>query len=63
MIGHQDGSAVTVRFPETVKMEAIYGLALLSASVLLLAFAARFRNGPNAPAWAQSGVLLQVILF
>ena len=44
-------------------MEAIYGLALLSASVLLLAFAARYRNGPNAPQWFKSGAMLQVILF
>jgi hypothetical protein len=63
MMGHQDGSAVTVRLPETTKMEAIYGLALMSASILLLAFAARYRNGPNAPEWFKSGVMLQTILF
>ena len=44
-------------------MEAIYGLALLSASILLLAFAARYRNGPHAAAWMKSGVVLQTILF
>jgi len=44
-------------------MQAIYGLALLCASILLLAFAARFRNAPNASNWAKSGVLLQAVLF
>ena len=44
-------------------MEAIFGLALMSASILLLAFAARYRNGPIAPEWFKSGVMLQTILF
>lgn len=44
-------------------MEGIYGLALMSASILLLAFAARYRNGPIAPEWFKSGVVLQTILF
>ena len=44
-------------------MEAIYGLALLSASILLLGFAAKFRNAPNASNWAKSNILLQTILF
>jgi hypothetical protein len=44
-------------------MEGIYGLALLSASVLLLAFAARYRNGPHAAAWVKSGAVLQTVLF
>jgi hypothetical protein len=44
-------------------MEGIYGLALLSASVLLLAFAAKYRNGPNVGAWVKSGVVLQIVLF
>jgi hypothetical protein len=63
MMGHQDGSAVTVRLPEIPKMEAIIGLALMSASILLLAVAARFRNGPNAAEWMKSGVILQTVLF
>lgn len=44
-------------------MEAIYGLALMSASVLLLFFAARFRNAPDAPRWSQSNVFVQTVLF
>lgn len=44
-------------------MEMIYGLALMSASVLLLFYAARFRNAPNAPGWSQSNVFVQTILF
>jgi len=44
-------------------MEGIYGLALMSASILLLVFAARFRNGPSAPEWFKSGVVLQTVLF
>lgn len=44
-------------------MEATYGLALMSASILLLAFAAKFRNAPNAPNWAKSNFLLQALLF
>jgi hypothetical protein len=63
MMGHQDGSAVTVRLPETKEMEAIYGLALMSASILLLAVAAKYRNGPNALEWMKSGVVLQSVLF
>jgi hypothetical protein len=63
MMGHQDGPAVTVRFPEKRKMEGIYGLALLSASVLLLAFAAKYRNGPNAATWVKSSAIVQIVLF
>ncbi len=44
-------------------MEAIYGLALMSASILLLAVAAKYRNGPNALEWMKSGVVLQSVLF
>lgn len=44
-------------------MEGIYGVALLSASVLLLAFAARLRNGPNAPAWTQPAYFVHTVLF
>jgi len=44
-------------------MEVIYGLALISVSILLLFFAARFRNAPNAPEWSKSGVVLQTVLF
>jgi hypothetical protein len=44
-------------------MEAIYGLALMSASVLALFFAARLRNAPNASTWIKSGVVLQTVLF
>jgi hypothetical protein len=44
-------------------MEGIYGLALLSASILLLGFAAKYRNGPHAAAWVKSGAVLQVVLF
>jgi len=44
-------------------MEVIYGLALMSASVLLLFFAARFRNAPDAPSWSQSNVFVQTVLF
>lgn len=44
-------------------MEGIYGLALLSASILLLAFMAKFRNGPGAAAWVKSGAVLQSVLF
>ena len=44
-------------------MEGIFGLALMSASVLLLAFAAKYRNGPNAAEWFKSGAVLQIVLF
>ena len=44
-------------------MEAIYGLALMSASVLALFFAAKLRNAPNASEWVKSGVFLQTVLF
>lgn len=44
-------------------MEVIYGLALMSASVLLLFYCARLRNGPNAPVWTQSNVFVQTVLF
>lgn len=44
-------------------MEAIYGLALMSASVLALFLAAKLRNAPNASDWMKSGVVLQTVLF
>jgi hypothetical protein len=44
-------------------MEAIYGLALTSASVLALLYAARIRNAPNASEWVKSGIVLQTVLF
>lgn len=44
-------------------MEVIYGLALMSASILLLFYCARLRNGPSAPAWTQSNVFVQTVLF
>jgi hypothetical protein len=44
-------------------MEVIYGLALFSASILLVGFAARLRNAPNASKWAKSNILLQPVVF
>jgi hypothetical protein len=44
-------------------MVAIYGLALICASVVLLFFVAKIRNAPGAAAWASSKVLLQGVLF
>jgi len=44
-------------------MEAIYGLALMSASVLALLCAAKIRNAPNASEWVKSGAVLQTVLF
>lgn len=44
-------------------MEAIYGLALTSASVLALVYGAKIRNAPNAPHWITSGLVLQTVLF
>ena len=44
-------------------MEAIYGLALTSASALALLYAAKIRNVPNASQWVKSGAVLQTVLF
>jgi hypothetical protein len=44
-------------------MVAIYGLALICASVVILLFVAKIRNAPGAAAWASSKVLLQAVLF
>lgn len=44
-------------------MEVIYGLALMSASVLLIFYCARLRNGPGAPRWTQSNLFVQTVLF
>lgn len=44
-------------------MIAIYGLALICASVLLLVFVAKIRNAAKAPRWAASKILLQAVLF
>lgn len=37
-------------------MIGVLGLALMSASVLLLFYVARRRNSPNAPSWSRWGV-------
>lgn len=44
-------------------MEAIYGLALMSASILLLFYCAGLRNGPTRPGWTQSNVFVHTVLF
>jgi len=44
-------------------MELIYGLALLSAGIMLLGYAARRRNAPNASKWARSNLFMQPALF
>jgi DMSO reductase anchor subunit len=44
-------------------MLIVYGFALLSASVLLVAFMAKMKNAPAAPKWATSKVLVSTILF
>ena len=44
-------------------MWLLYGLALSSAGVLLLAYATKRNNAPAPPAWLRQGWIQQVIVF
>jgi len=44
-------------------MIAVLGLALTGASILLLFYVARRRNGPNPPRWSRWGVTVHTTLI
>jgi len=44
-------------------MSAIYGLALVSASVLLFAYMFKAKNAPEPARWTRSKILLQIAIF
>ena len=44
-------------------MIAVLGLALMGASVMLLFYVARRRNGPNPPRWSRWGVTVHTTLI
>jgi hypothetical protein len=44
-------------------MKIIYGLALLSAAILLIVFIGKLNRQPAAPKWASSGFVLNPVIF
>ena len=44
-------------------MIIVYGFALLSASVLLIAYVAKVKNSPSAPKWTTYNAITYTVLF